>query len=139
MQRLLTIGAVQAIAIFCFSVQASSMTLGEFEYKNSCAQCHGDSGKGDGPYASNLKTAPSDLTVLQKQNNGVYPVAKVFSIIEGTTDVRMHGPRDMPLWGRRFRTRVTESEEEFSRLDPNEYATTRILALIEYLATLQAK
>ena len=31
------------------AAHAQGMTLGEFEYQNSCVACHGISGKGDGP------------------------------------------------------------------------------------------
>lgn len=131
--------AASAAVCFCLSLEVNAMSLGKFEYDNSCAQCHGTSGKGDGPFGENLKTPPSDLTMLQKQNGGVFPASHVYSVIEGTADVRLHGSREMPIWGRRFRARIKESEEEFFPGDANEYATTRILALIEYLSTLQAK
>ncbi|MGD9671306.1 MAG: cytochrome c [Hyphomicrobiaceae bacterium] len=131
--------AASAIVCFFVSSEANAMSLGEFEYKNSCAQCHGTSGKGDGPFGENLKTPPSDLTMLQKKSGGVFPASHVYSVIEGTVDVRVHGSREMPIWGRRFRARIKESEEEFFAGDANEYATTRILALIDYLSTLQSK
>jgi len=134
-------GALIAIGVGAFlSAEAQAISLGEFEYRNSCAQCHGLSGKGDGPVASSLKKVPPDLTVLQKSNGGVFPVTKAYSIIEGTVDVRVHGSRDMPVWGNRFRTRVKYDENEgFSPADTDEYVTTRILALIEYLSTMQVK
>ena len=123
-----------------FLAEAWAMSLGEFEYSNSCAQCHGLSGKGDGPVASSLTEIPPDLTMLQKSNGGVFPVTKVYSIIEGNADVRVHGSRDMPVWGNRFRGRTKAEEfENFSPADSSEYATTRILALIEYLSTIQTK
>ena len=116
------------------------MSLGEFEYRNSCAQCHGVSGKGDGPVASSLTKSPPDLTMLQKNNGGVFPVTNVYSIIEGNADVRVHGSRDMPVWGNRFRGRIKDDETRASRrADSDEYITTRILALIEYLSTIQVK
>lgn len=78
--------------------------------------------------------------MLQKSNGGVFPVTKVYSVIEGTVDVRVHGSRDMPVWGNRFRARIKDDEDEsFSSADTDEYATTRILALIEYLSTMQVK
>jgi len=116
------------------------MTLGEFEYRNSCMQCHGASGKGDGPMASSLTKPPSDLTMLQKNNGGIFPVTRTYSIIEGSADVRLHGSRDMPLWGNRFRARIKADEDEsFSPQDTAEYAQTRLMALIEYLATIQVQ
>lgn len=115
-----------------------AMSLGEFEYRNSCIQCHGDAGRGDGSLADLLKAPPADLTALQKNNGGVFPVARVHSIIEGSADVRLHGPRDMPLWGDRFRARL-EDDDYGVPGDRQEYATTRILALIEYISTMQEK
>jgi len=123
-----------------FLAEAHAMSLGEFEYRNSCAQCHGVSGKGDGPVALSLTKNPPDLTMLQKNNGGVFPVTKVYSIIEGNADVRVHGTRDMPVWGNRFRGRINDEEfENFSPADSREYMTTRILALIEFVSTIQAE
>jgi mono/diheme cytochrome c family protein len=131
--------AAIGVGVF-FLAEAQAMSLGEFEYRNSCAQCHGVSGKGDGPVASSLAKPPPDLTMLQKNNGGVFPVTNVYSIIEGNADVRVHGSRDMPVWGNRFRGRIKDDEfENFSSADSGEYMTTRILALIEYLSTIQAK
>ena len=136
-----SIAALIAIGAGVFlSTGAQAISLGEFEYRNSCAQCHGVSGKGDGPVASSLTKSPPDLAMLQKNNGGVFPVTKVYSIIEGDADVRVHGSRDMPVWGNRFRGRIKDDEDEsFSTRDTDEYVTTRILALIEYLATMQVK
>jgi mono/diheme cytochrome c family protein len=123
-----------------FLAEAQAMSLGEFEYRNSCAQCHGVSGKGGGPVASSLTKNPPDLTMLQKNNGGVFPVTNVYSIIEGNADVRVHGSRDMPVWGNRFRGRTKDDAfANFSPADSSDYMTTRILALIEYLSTIQAK
>ncbi len=50
------------------AAQAQDMTLGEFEYQNSCVACHGVSGKGDGPVTDFLSGAVvPDLTVSAKQ------------------------------------------------------------------------
>jgi len=133
------LGALAVVAAWTvLSIDAQAMSLGEFEYRNSCVQCHGMSGKGDGPMASSLTKSPTDLTLLQKNNGGIFPVTHVYSIIEGSADVRLHGSRDMPLWGDRFRSRIKPDEDEsFSARDTDEYARTRVLALIEYLASMQ--
>ena len=121
-------------------MDAQAISLGEFEYRNSCAQCHGASGKGDGWLAEFLNTTTTDLTVLQKNNGGVFPVNQLYKTIDGTEEVRIHGPREMPTWGYRFFSRSWNDEEaSFTDEDNREYAKTRILALIEYLSTIQAK
>ncbi|MFI4961002.1 MAG: c-type cytochrome, partial [Hyphomicrobiales bacterium] len=35
---------------------SQAVEIGKREYVNSCAVCHGDSGKGDGPIVASLKT-----------------------------------------------------------------------------------
>ncbi|MFA9474015.1 MAG: cytochrome c [Filomicrobium sp.] len=123
------------------SQDTEAKSLGEFEYRNSCVQCHGTSGEGDGPVAQFLTKPASDLTVLQKNNGGIFPVGRVYAIIEGTEDVLVHGPREMPVWGDRFRARPLRDEDAgfSSDEDTREYAKARILALIEYLSTMQSK
>ncbi len=140
------------ISVICLSmgifgsgvaVQAQDMTLGEFEYNNSCVACHGASGKGDGPVGDFLTTVPPDLTVMQKNNGGVFPVIAVYDMIEGTMLPGAHGTRDMPIWGNRFRERIAETNEEesysFSSLEKERYVNARVLALIEYLADMQVQ
>lgn len=129
------------LALSTTSAGAQGMSLGEFEYRNSCIACHGPAGAGDGPIARYLVTdsLPS-LAMLKKNNGGVFPVRRVYAMIDGTDDVAVHGGRDMPVWGERYRARIDESDNpDFSPKDIDDYATTRILALIEYLSTLQAE
>lgn len=123
------------------AIRADAMGLGEFEYKNSCTPCHGTAGKGDGPLAEHMKKPPTDLTALQRNNGGVFPVERAYRIIEGVDQVGAHGLRDMPIWGDRFRDRTQKAEDGSfpSERDIRVYARTRILALIEYLSTLQVK
>jgi mono/diheme cytochrome c family protein len=123
-------------------VQAADMTMGQFEFENSCATCHGASGKGDGPAAQFfLGGAAPDLTALQKNNGGVFPVQSIYDVIEGSRDtiVASHGSRAMPMWGQRYMQR-TEEGLDFDPLTEEQkdiYVRTRILSLIEYLSTIQ--
>jgi len=123
------------------AAHAQDITFGEFEYRNSCVACHGVSGKGDGPVTDFLSGAvPPDLTVLQKNNGGVFPVTAVYSIIKGTEVAGAHGTRDMPIWGNRFRERISDANDpNFSPMDKEAYVGTRILALVEYLASIQVQ
>lgn len=43
------------------------LNRGEFVYMRHCRGCHGQGGRGDGPYASSLSVRPTDLTA------GEYP------------------------------------------------------------------
>lgn len=138
------------VTAICFSASifgsvnlahAEGMTLGEFEYQNSCVACHGASGKGDGPVTDFLSGAVvPDLTLLEKNNGGVFPVQAVYDTIDGGDVASAHGTRDMPIWGKRFRGRITEANDPgFSPSETEVYAGTRVLALIEYLAGIQEK
>lgn len=138
MQRHATATVLAAVCAIGAS-QAGAISLGEFEYNNSCAQCHGADGTGDGPVTTYLRNVPPDLTQLASANGGVFPVTRVYALIEGTSELDVHG-RDMPLWGLRYRERIAEDEKHDFALSPEDasvYARTRILSLIEYLAGIQ--
>jgi len=124
-------------------LHAQNYDIGRREYVNSCAVCHGDSGKGDGPIVMSLKNPPTDLTTLQKNNGGVFPFGGVYAIIDGRNAIAAHGSRDMPVWGDRFKAYNAELAElalKFKTpIDPEAFARDRILALIRYISRLQAK
>ncbi|GAB3537289.1 cytochrome c [Noviherbaspirillum agri] len=109
---------------------------GQIEFRTSCASCHGAQGKGDGPIATQLKTPPTDLTVLAKKNGGVFPFARAYEVIEGA-DVAAHGTREMPVWGWEYK--VQASEYSHAITSSREDVQRRILTLIEYLNRLQQK
>ncbi len=52
--------------------------------------------------SSELKSRPTDLTLLAKNNNGVFPVQVLNEVIDGTRQTRAHGNREMPIWGLRY-------------------------------------
>ena len=110
--------------------------LGKREYDSNCASCHGADGKGAGPFVEFLKRSPPDLTTLARRNGGVFPVARAYEVIEGAGPG--HGTRDMPIWGRDYRVQAGEYYVDVP-YDPAVYARTRILALVDYLARMQAK
>ena len=117
-------------------VKAEDPHLGITEYELSCMPCHGLNGRGDGPRAKSLKSAPADLTRIAKSNGGVFPARKLAEIIDGRAIVSAHGQREMPVWGDRYRVQVEESERA-SAIENR--ARAQISALVEYLRTLQEK
>jgi mono/diheme cytochrome c family protein len=119
-----------ANTIIGFSAFASAQDIdvGKTEYQSSCAACHGIDAKGNGPVSKELKTPPTDLTVLSKNNNGVFPYDMVYQVIDGrNSTIRSHGTREMPIWGYRF------GPPQAFRFK------NRILAVIEYLKRVQGK
>ena len=127
--------------ILTFSVtfaDAQGIDIGQREYNNHCAFCHGVNGKGDGPSANMLRTKVADLTALQKNNKDIFPFKRTYEIIDGRDAVAAHGPRDMPVWGDVYNREAPEwnlppgiSHEAFVR--------ARILSLVEYISRLQGK
>ena len=71
---------------------------GAAAYAANCAMCHGAGGKGDGPLAADLGTAPQDLTLLSRENDGDFPVNRVLSYIDGYTR-QDRADVDMPEFG----------------------------------------
>jgi mono/diheme cytochrome c family protein len=112
---------------------------GRNEFLRSCASCHGVSGKGDGPVAKSLSSPPSDLTRLSEANNGVFPVSRVYEVIDGRIERLVHGTRDMPVWGDRYMREMTSPESGgWESKEWNEaIVRRRILTLVEYISTLQ--
>jgi hypothetical protein len=89
-----------------YPMNASPLDPGKNEYVKSCQPCHGKTGEGDGPRGKTLITNPTDLTRLLEANKGVFPFVHVYEVIDGSLDVVMHGPRDMPVWGNAYNTGV---------------------------------
>jgi mono/diheme cytochrome c family protein len=117
--------------------------VGKYEYVNSCAACHGVSGKGDGPVARSLKLTPTDLTRLSEANKGVFPFSRIYEVIDGRFEVETHGKRDMPIWGEIYKPTWSSIQSPVPPMYSKEVAESivrsRILALIEYISTLQRR
>ena len=79
--------------------KAQGAEIGRYEYLNSCASCHGTTGKGDGPVVKSLIKPPTDLTETSETNSGVFPFARIYDVIDGRFELATHGTRDMPVWG----------------------------------------
>lgn len=126
-----------ALAASCGIAAAQpKVDLGKREYMNNCAACHGESGKGNGPYNDLLKRSSSDLTQLAKKNGGVFPVSRVYEVIEGGGVG--HGSRDMPVFGMDYKVKAGEYYGDMP-YDPEVYVRGKILSLVEYLNRIQAK
>ena len=129
------IGATLMVA--CAAVSAAD-DLGKREYDNNCAVCHGAKGKGDGPYAGIVNTAIPDITVLKKNNSGVFPYDRVYETIDGRTEIKAHGTRDMPIWGSEYNAKAAEYYTDYLQpYNAEGFVRGRILALINYIYSLQ--
>lgn len=114
-----------------------AVSLGAEDFETYCASCHGESGAGDGPVAEYLALEPADLTKLARRNGGPFPRERITAIIDGREFVKVHGPRDMPVWGDWFKA---EADTPGLRAEERELVVrARIDALVSYIETIQEK
>lgn len=122
--------AAQSPEIKKVPARYTSPASGAEMYASYCASCHGPKGQGDGPVAAHLKTPVPDLTLLAKQNKGIFPKERVGQVIRGEAGVQTHGLREMPVWGPFFLT-MNNSQEPVVRI--------RVANLTRHIESLQAK
>lgn len=110
---------------------------GRWDYQNSCASCHGASGRGDGPLVRHLVTPPTDLSRLAQRNGGVFPRDRLVGLIDGraSTEIGPHGSREMPIWGNTYVERFTQAGGSPQLAE--DAARRRILDLVDHLEQLQ--
>ena len=134
--RLALVAAATCVTAVTYA--ADKVDVGKQEYEASCANCHGIKGEGNGPYAENLKSRVANLTVLSKNNGGVFPFAHVYEAIDGRSLISSHG-RDMPIWGERYSTDAGFRFWDDYSSDSEAFVRSRILALVDYINRLQQK
>lgn len=109
-------------------------TVGKTLYLDHCTACHGTSGRGDGPAATDLDRRVPDLTLIAQRNGGVFPTARVMSVIDGYTRVRA-GNATMPEFGAELQTGpLVMLDSGDARPVPT---PSRLVALAAYLETIQ--
>jgi mono/diheme cytochrome c family protein len=109
--------------------------LGRADFVAYCAACHGVSGKGDGTVAEFLTITAVDLTQLRKMNAGSFPRERIHNVIDGRAEVKIHGGRDMPVWGDWFKFEADASVAGKGATE--EVVLERINALVNYIETIQ--
>jgi mono/diheme cytochrome c family protein len=124
-----------ALAAVAFSTRGTAQSGGTPAYSGAalfdsyCVTCHGSGGKGDGPFAKSLRTAPADLTAIAKSNGGTFPHDNVARIIDGRNPIKGHGGKDMPEWG-----------DSLARsADGPDAVKAKINSLVNYIESIQQK
>ena len=87
-------------------VVAQEVEEGAALYRLHCATCHGLEATGQGPMAGVMVIKPANLTVLQAENGGIFPTARVVQRIDGRDPLIAHGS-PMPVYGDFFEGRDT--------------------------------
>lgn len=112
---------------------ASTATGGEVLYMRYCASCHGATGHGDGPVASQLRRKPPDLTLLARRNGGRFDERRLVAVVDGRRAVAAHGSRSMPVWGDVFDAEL-EGEPHAKRQN-----LLRSSTLVDWLRSIQQR
>ncbi len=109
----------------------SPQVRGRMLFESYCADCHGLGAQGDGVLANTLAPRPADLTQIRSRNGDMFIADAVAAYIDGRNIVEAHGPREMPVWGRKLDDRNEQMTQEL-RLTPE-----LIDSIVQYLRTLQ--
>lgn len=110
----------------------SAPSSGAQLYKQNCAVCHGNDGKGNGPPPANspFSVPAPDLTTLAQRHEGKFPEAYVKAVLQNGVKLQDHGPAEMPVWGVLFNAATKSDQKQVAQ---------RIANLTEYLESIQAK
>ena len=112
-------------------VTPTSPASGKQMYDTYCAVCHGADGKSGGPAAAALKTPPTNLAQLARENGGKFPETHIYTVLQFGMEEPAHGTKDMPIWGPALRS--LDRGAPSSRMLEHQ----RLANLTAYLKTLQ--
>ena len=127
---LLTAVSTPAVSSDAMDSAARQDTRGKLLYRIHCQNCHGETSMGDGPMAKLLTVQPADLTSIARRNDGNFPTDQIRQAIDGRTEIRVHGMREMPVWGLTLQQADRDSDQE-------EEIRARIDDLVAHLKTIQ--
>ncbi len=117
----------------------SEITPGKLEYKEACARCHGEDGRGRGPTAATSTEKTKDLATLAKNNGGVFPEEKILKVIHNTEPITAHGPHEAPVWGKQFSLRLNVTTGASNLPESSVQVDYRVKQLMQYLKSIQEK
>ena len=140
------VGTALVVAFMSLPAQAEEPTenkgfsaaMGRVTFNRYCASCHGDKADGTGPVARMLKVPPPDLRQLTIENDGEFPTDSVASMIDGREEVKVHGSRDMPVWGEVFQTALIANPADPDE-SGEERAGRKVRELVLYIETIQLR
>ncbi|WP_299048249.1 cytochrome c [uncultured Tateyamaria sp.] len=127
---------IATFALICsapLSAGAQDTSNGATLYQRHCATCHGVEARGDGPMRPALLLQPPGLRDLAARNDGVFPIARVVSRIDGRDPLVSHGS-PMPVYGWYF-----EGEDTALKAETGQPILTSkpIVDLMAYLESIQ--
>ena len=136
----LSLGTAMALAVAVAHAEPlldskdAVLNSGHVLYQMNCASCHGVDGKGGSADSPRATVKVPDLTTLEQRHGGVFPLGELYDVISGSELLPAHGTRVMPIWGA-----ALQAEPRLDRESATAVARGRILSIVAYLATLQAR
>ncbi len=122
---------MMAVFVFISTSDAQETNYGPMLYRQYCASCHGEDGKGHGPMEPYLTVKPSDLTRIAARRQDDFPRDQITRIVAGDEVIATHGTRTMPIWGEQLQSDV------IGTVNKSTIARGRIGFLVDYLEALQ--
>ena len=107
---------------------APTAAQGKETFQQSCAICHGDRGRGNGPAASALTPRPADLSMMTKRN-GTFPAAHIEAVLKGVDPTGAH-TNVMMMWRALFLADANGDEA---------VASARVNSLVKFIESIQRK
>lgn len=126
--RCCSLPIIICLALMPTLAAGQALESGATLFQDYCAQCHGEDGRGGGPLVEDRPQQLPDLRTLSKRNGGIFPFQSIVEVVDGGTDIDMHGERFMPAWGQVFR---------FKEENGDALTHARILNLVWYLNKIQ--
>lgn len=123
----LSIGLAAAVAQTVRTPASAAAARGATTFRDHCAVCHGERGKGNGPAAAALTPRPTNLARLTTRT-GPFPAAHVTAVIKGVDPVVAHGIPAMMVWGALFLADANGNQE---------VADARIRDLVQFIESIQ--
>ena len=141
--RRFAVDAAMLVGLLCAVVLVSAPTFGQTaskpdraaiergkaSFKESCAACHGETGRGNGPAAGAMKQRPTNLAVIARERKG-FPASEIQASIKGTSPVVAHGAPGMMVWGALFLADANGNQAK---------ADARINDLVAFIESIQVK
>jgi mono/diheme cytochrome c family protein len=121
-----------ALVLACTPLAASAQdaAAGEETYLQFCAACHGIEARGNGPMAPILLLQPPNLRTLTARYDGVFPVVRVVTRIDGRDPLVAHGS-PMPVYGDFFEGDDTAMKAETGQPIMTSRAIVDLVAYLE--------
>lgn len=96
-----TLSPLAALVLLTSPAIAQDAAEGAVLYDTHCSVCHGLNAEGNGPLAPALILQPPNLRTLTQRHEGVFPMVRVVTRIDGRDPLVAHGS-PMPVYGEFF-------------------------------------